>query len=155
MLGTTFTNAYTPDEDGWRQVTLPGLPAGDIAEFRVVHRWPKEERDQNVSNAVRVTLLPAELPSPPEHLAAERTGEFRVDLRWEDCASNESGFRIERQHSPDRGFVPLGTVGPDVTRFRHFTAKTSATTYQVAAFNVDGRSQPVTVVIGAAEPSLG
>ena len=114
MLGTTFTNAYTPDEDGWRQVTLPGLPAGDIAEFRLVRSLAERGTRSKRIERSAVTLLPAELRSPPDHGSGAN---WRVPRGSSLGDLHRMGrLRVERTAFTGRGFVPLGTVGPDVTR---------------------------------------
>lgn len=50
-----------------------------------------------------------------------------IVLTWQDNASNEMGYFIERSTSPTTGFLPIGGVGPNVTTYtdRFFTAQTT------------------------------
>jgi hypothetical protein len=62
-----------------------------------------------------------------------------VVLTWQDNASNEMGYFIERSLSSESGFIPIGGVGPNMTTFTD--AKAGATTnyfYRVRPSNSTG-----------------
>ncbi|MVM34944.1 hypothetical protein GO755_33255 [Spirosoma sp. HMF4905] len=58
---------------------------------------------------------PTNVPAP-SNLAANLSG-TSVVLTWQDNASNEMGYFIERSTSPSEGFVAVGGVAPDITTF--------------------------------------
>jgi hypothetical protein len=65
-------------------------------------------------------LTPPVVPVPeaPSGLLAAAPDAHQVQLSWTDHASSESGTEIERSTSGEAGpFVPLATVGPDVTSY--------------------------------------
>ena len=59
---------------------------------------------------------PATNVNPVTNLTATMYS-FSAVLTWQDNATNEMGYFIERSTSPDAGFVPIGGVAPDVTTF--------------------------------------
>ncbi|AUD02307.1 fibronectin type III domain-containing protein [Spirosoma pollinicola] len=59
---------------------------------------------------------PATNVNPVSHLAATSNG-GAVLLTWQDNATNEMGYFIERSTSPTTNFVPIGGTGPDELRF--------------------------------------
>ena len=59
-------------------------------------------------------------PLAPGALAATAVSSTRVDLRWADQSSSESGFRIERS-AGGQSFAFLATVAPNVVTFSDVT----------------------------------
>lgn len=59
---------------------------------------------------------PPTIVSTPTNLTASYTG-TNVVLTWQDNASNEMGYFIERSTSATTGFVPIAGVGPNTTTF--------------------------------------
>lgn len=59
---------------------------------------------------------PATNVNPPSKLNLSFTNNSVV-LVWQDNATNEMGYFIERSTSPTTGFVPVGGVAPNVTAF--------------------------------------
>ena len=73
------------------------------------------------------------LNAPPTNAPApgNLTGNFtngNIVLTWQDNASNEMGYFIERSTSSGTGFLPIGGVGPNGTTFTD-TKVTPGTTY--------------------------
>lgn len=63
-----------------------------------------------------------------------------VTISWDDNASNEDGFEIERSLNGG-GWVSLGTVGQNVTQFVENDVNINDTRqYRVRSFNTDGDS---------------
>ncbi|MBI4529433.1 MAG: fibronectin type III domain-containing protein, partial [Deltaproteobacteria bacterium] len=62
-------------------------------------------------------------------------------LTWLDNANNESGFDIERKTGASGTFVPIASVGPNIS-FYHDSGLADGTTYcyRVRAFNESGYS---------------
>lgn len=54
----------------------------------------------------------------PSNLVAQALANpTRISLTWQDNATNEMGYFVERSLSRTSGFVPVGGVAPDVTTF--------------------------------------
>ncbi|QHV99014.1 fibronectin type III domain-containing protein [Spirosoma endbachense] len=58
---------------------------------------------------------PTDAPAP-SNLRVSLNGSL-VTLTWQDNATNEMGYFIERSTSPTTGFVPIGGVEPNATTF--------------------------------------
>ncbi|WP_165358933.1 fibronectin type III domain-containing protein [Spirosoma sordidisoli] len=66
--------------------------------------------------------------TPPSGLIASLTSSS-VQLVWQDNATNEMGYFIERSVSPTTSFVPIGGVAPDGTTFTDATIAPQTTYY--------------------------
>ena len=105
--------------------------------------------------ALRQSHTAYTLNAPPTNANAPSNlaGNFSngaINLTWQDNATNEMGYFIERSTSPDAGFLPIGGVGPNETLFTD--TKVSANTtyyYRVHPSNTTtgGFSPTVTVQI--------
>src|SRR5262249_4273367 len=87
----------------------------------------------------------------PSNLTATASSDSRIDLTWQDNASNEDSFRIERSlDGVTWGLV--GTTGAGVTAFSDTTVSASTTyRYRVQATNAGGGS-PYSNVAGTTTP---
>ncbi|MBI3649677.1 MAG: putative Ig domain-containing protein [Acidobacteria bacterium] len=85
-------------------------------------------------------VLPA-IPTAPAGLLATATSPTQVNLNWQDTASNESGFQIERRGGSDANFSSIATVSPDTSTYTDNTVLANTLyTYRIRAFNVTGPS---------------
>lgn len=80
--------------------------------------------------AVVVTYTPLAAPS---NLTATTSGTSAI-LNWTDNATNEEGFKIERNHTE------IDSVGPDVTTYTDPNLFSGTYAYRVRAFNSGGFS---------------
>ena len=62
-----------------------------------------------------LTYPPTDVPTAT-NLAVSLNGNA-ITLTWQDNATNEMGYFVERSTSPTTGFVYIGGVGPDITTF--------------------------------------
>ncbi len=72
--------------------------------------------------AARQTHTAYSLNAPPTNAAAPSNLQISLNgaiatLSWQDNATNEMGYFIERSTSPSTGFVAVGGVGPNTTSF--------------------------------------
>ncbi|NPV89206.1 MAG: hypothetical protein HPY50_00325 [Firmicutes bacterium] len=91
--------------------------------------------------ALLIPVVPLEsVPAAPSELACSYHVPT-VTLTWEDNASNETGFRIERK-TGSGAYAELGTVGANVTSYDDSITPTPGTayTYRVRAYNGAGNS---------------
>jgi alpha-tubulin suppressor-like RCC1 family protein len=89
---------------------------------------------------VPVTVFRPTRAATPSELAATVASTARIDLRWRDNSSNETGFRIERKIGTG-AWSQIATVGANVTAFASTGLKASTTyRYRVRAFNTAGTS---------------
>jgi outer membrane protein assembly factor BamB len=81
------------------------------------------------------------IPNAPANLAAVGRGPREIALTWQDRATNESGFSVERRFVLDPDFVEIARLGPNSTEFTD-TAVLPETTYcyRVRAFTSTGQS---------------
>lgn len=107
MAGTTDANETTFEDDG--------LSAGTSYVYRV--RACNDDGCSGYSDEVSVTTNAPSPPAAPSGLTAQATSTTDVDLEWDDNASDEASFRIERRPGAGGDFVLAGTVGADVTTF--------------------------------------
>jgi competence protein ComEC len=79
-------------------------------------------------------------PAAPSDLSATAVSSFRIDLRWTDNASDESGFQVERR-SGSGSFQLVGSVGADVVAYSDTTlAPGTSYDYRVRAYHDEGSS---------------
>jgi hypothetical protein len=105
-------------------------------------------------SAYSLTYPSTDVPAVTNLKAVFEGSARNVILNWEDNASNEMGYFIERSLSPESGFVPIGGVGPDMTTFTD--RKAGATTsyyYRVRPSNsTEGVSATASVTTDCSEP---
>jgi uncharacterized protein (DUF608 family) len=78
-------------------------------------------------------------PTAPGHLRAAPISPSRIDVIWQDNATDELGYRIESKIGGV--FTLIGTVGANDTIFSHNALlQNTQYTYRVSAFNNDGIS---------------
>ena len=119
-----------------------GLTPSTTYYYRVVAANSAGTAASNEASATTPAAL--QLPSAPTNLVATAASGSQIDLAWNDNASNESGFRIER--APDVSGAPgtyaeVAVVGANVTGYSD--AGLAAGTrywYRVRAYNTDGNS---------------
>ena len=78
-------------------------------------------------------------PSPEAGTVATATGIQRIDLRWADTFSDETGFTVERCTGDGcTDFAPLADVGPDITLYSDTTACVGIYGYRIKAYKSGG-----------------
>lgn len=102
-------------------------------------------------------LVTTNIPPRAAFLAATPGNGWSVNLAWQDNATNETGFVIERR-TGDGAFVTLQTFGANATAFSDTTTQPGVTyTYRVRAFNASGPSDwtpEVTITAATAETAV-
>lgn len=93
------------------------------------------------SNAVEVTLPPANPPAAPSNLTAAMSG-ANVVLNWQDNSANEIQFYVERcQGTGCTSFIGLAASGANTATWTDYNAAAGQSySYQVRAWNSDGYS---------------
>jgi len=81
-------------------------------------------------------------PAAPGGLSAVTVSASQINLNWQDNASNENGFRIERK-TANSDWSEIGTVGANATAYSN-PGSSAGTTYfyRVFAVNNTGASAP-------------
>jgi predicted phage tail protein len=100
------------------------------------------------STAYATTQAAPTAPSAPTGLTATAVSATRVDLRWTDTSSTETGFRLERcSGAKCVNFAVVATLGANVTTYSN-TGLSAATSYRyrVQAFNASGFSAYSSIV---------
>ena len=100
--------------------------------------------DGESANSNQVSALPtapAAVPVAPSNLSAVAASRNQINLSWNDNASNETAYRIERSNSSGSGFVQIATVGANVVSFSSTGLKSNKTYYyRVRASNGSSNS---------------
>lgn len=80
-------------------------------------------------------------PPAPASLSCSAVSPSRIDLKWEDNSTNESGFRIERKTGPGGAYEEINTVSSNTEGYtdRGLLYETTYF-YRVYAFNTIGDS---------------
>lgn len=84
------------------------------------------------------------VPTPPINLVASATEDKQIFVTWNDTASTETGFNLERcQGNGCTNFVQVAVLPANANRFVDGPLKVNTTyTYRVRAFNGNGTSTP-------------
>ena len=94
---------------------------------------------------------PETVMAAPSHVLASLINNAIV-ITWQDNASTEMGYFIERSTSPTAGFVPIGGVAPDVTSFTNGSFTSGVTYYyRIRASNTTTGSISPTAMIVATD----
>jgi len=96
------------------------------------------------ANSNQVSALPtapAALPAAPSNLRALAASRNQINLTWNDNASNETAYLIERSNSSGSGYLQIATVGANVASYSSTGLKSNKTYYyRVRASNGGGNS---------------
>lgn len=157
-VGTVDSPLDQPNEHGTRSFVDPTSNATTPYRYRVVARNTAGYGRGFPTMTARSVSAPlgVNLPAAPTALtAAVASGPLRVALAWQDNATNETGFVVERS-TDGVTFARIGTVarrtGTGAVSFTD-SAVTLGTTYhyRVSAENAAGASAvagPVSVLVG-------
>ncbi|MDA7980476.1 MAG: right-handed parallel beta-helix repeat-containing protein [Pirellulales bacterium] len=81
------------------------------------------------------------LPNKPVNLVVKPQGQESIELRWDDKANDENGFKIQRSPTGYSEWVDVGRVGANEERFVDTTVRGRLTYhYRVKAMNDAGLS---------------
>ena len=82
-----------------------------------------------------LSVIPISTPSSPSSINAVATDENNAALTWQDNATGESGYRIQRRVAGSDEWLTLGTVPSNTTNFQDDTANLSNSYfYRIQAF---------------------
>ncbi|ADB41039.1 GEVED domain-containing protein [Spirosoma linguale] len=93
---------------------------------------------------------PTAVPTPT-NLVLSTTGSA-VLLTWQDNASNEMGYFIERSQSPTSDFLPIGGVGPNTSTFTD-SKTTPSTVYYYRIRPSNATTSGVSQIVSIRSPS--
>jgi hypothetical protein len=79
--------------------------------------------------AYSLTYPSTNVPAVTNLTATFNSTAATVVLNWQDNASNEMGYFIERSISPTTDFIPIGGVGPNMTTYTDTKAGATTTYY--------------------------
>ena len=108
---TDYTLAFGPDNYYYR-VKAYGLECDSEASnvASVPGRWPTPTSVPTCSDV----WPPSQLIVASQYLS---DGRFFVDLQWQDNATNETGFAVQRAVAPEGPWGYVGNLGPDSPQF--------------------------------------
>jgi autotransporter-associated beta strand protein len=100
-----------------------------------------------------VVTLPPSAPSAPASLAAMAMGSSRIDLTWQDTATNETRFVIERSHN-GVDFASIAVIDAEASGYADMELNSGTTYYyRVKAGNAGGESPYSNVAHATTEPA--
>jgi len=142
-IGSGCSDFVFIDQVGANTVTFENfdMPGGMTFTYRV-----QAVNDSGVSafsNVAEASTDPLEPPDgPPTNLTASWTSPNQARLTWQDNATNESSFEVERCSGAQCAqFLTVGLVGPNVTSHDDSALSSNMTySYRVRATNNDGTS---------------
>jgi len=115
---TTVTVDQTLNGGKWVLLGVYRFDAGTAGKIKI---RTDGTSGRVVADAVRLVPVDFDAPAAPANLRVSGVSGSQITLAWDDLASNETGFLIER--SPDGvTFSAIGTVGANVTTFTDATA---------------------------------
>jgi hypothetical protein len=163
-----------PSYDQQKQIIgniLAMLDTTSFVERYSIYNWVGDTRAM-VSNFSPIELTPAgevyrddqapmayydprSLPLEPSTLEAEAVSSSSIKLIWTDNATNEIGFKIERQ-SGEEPFVEIARSGANTETFTDEKLMASTEySYRIAAYNSLGSSDYSNIAIASTESGLG
>ncbi len=124
-------------------------PIAGLVENTTYYVRAMADNSGGLAQGAIVSFRTLDAPNTPGGLSGTFVG--GVLLTWLDTSDNETHFEIEREVVPPNGvatptsgparvFVPLATVGADVTSFEDVSPPTGELRYRVRACNNDGCS---------------
>lgn len=91
---------------------------------------------QPTALSVNVNTSGGSFGSPLKRPMLQSSDMKQIDLIWEDNATNETGYRIERKTDIDGAYSEVATVGVDVTTYSDESAEAgNVYVYRVSAFS--------------------
>jgi subtilisin family serine protease len=157
---TISVGSYAYESDGWSGTSMaapfvsgvaglvwsanPSLGYAQVKDIILNSADKKPSLSGKTSTGGRVNAFAAVnliVLSAPSNLSASAISKSRIDLSWQDNASNETGFRIERKKASDASYIVIAEVGPNVTSYSD-TGLSAGTTYsyRIKAYNASGES---------------
>ncbi len=117
--------------------------AAGAATIKLKDNIPESDRVA-VADGLKVVFVSAVVDTPPEapgNLSATPVSESRIDLRWVDHSTNESGFVIGRADVPYGVYTDLPPLPVNTTNYSDTGLSPNKTYwYVVRAFNAGGAS---------------
>ena len=90
-----------------------------------------------------VTVIYVQSPAAPLNLTAKVLPGKKVELKWTDAATDETGYRVERKLEGEDSFTEIVTPAADTSEYVDETVKKGKTyVYRVLACNSAGCSAP-------------
>jgi hypothetical protein len=124
---------------GRRTITLSGLAPATRYCATIVSGYQKLK-----SLGPRACQSTDTLPAQPTGLTVAAGSRTTLDLRWTDNATNETGYRVDRQQGSS--WVAVATLGANAVSFTHTGLVPGATScYRVVAINAGGETASATV----------
>jgi fibronectin type 3 domain-containing protein len=139
QIGTVGIGICIAPNPCFQRFSHTGLQAGQTYTYRV--RAYNGDGNSAYSNTVTATTLPLPPAAPTSVLAIAEQGP-RVRLGWQDNATNEAGYRIQRSNGLG-GFVGIGVTDANVRSYvDNSPPPATQVQYRIIAYNASFNSQP-------------
>jgi subtilisin family serine protease len=141
MDGTSMATAHVSGLAALIKAQNPSLSNGSIKAAIENTVDSKGSLSGKVVTGGRINAHNALPPIAPGDPSAEAASASQIDLSWEDDASNESGFKIERKTGAGGIYAQIATVSAEVVNYSD-SGLTGSTSYyyRVYAYNSAGNS---------------
>jgi hypothetical protein len=155
LLGCAWTAV---SNDGWISVDAGAAGNGDgVVLYSVAANAGSTARSgtMTIAGSTFTVNQDPQVPDAPSNLAAAAAGSTKVELTWDDNASNEAWYRIERKLAAAGAFARVLTVPADTTGAQDSAVQGNTSyVYRVMACNAAGCSAP-SAEVSVTTPALG
>jgi hypothetical protein len=134
----SYSYTWTPST-GLSDATI-AQPLASPASTTIYTLTVTDALGQTGSDTATVNVT-VSIPAAPSNLIATTASTFQINLSWNDDATTESGFSIERKLGATGAWSEIATVGANVTTYQNSGLLATRTYYyRVRAYNGSGNS---------------
>jgi subtilisin family serine protease len=141
--GTSMATSFVSGVAGLVWAATPSLTATQVKDILIKTVDKKASLAGLTISGGRVNAFAAlsfTPPSAPTNLSATVISKTRIDLSWQDNATNETGFIIERKTGAIGTYSEIAEAGAEITAYSDLNLSPGTYYYRVKAYNAAGDS---------------